>query len=120
LRGQPRSHGAKTQSTKDNLRRSNSTINFVWSPVWKEVIKRASYKAKIGRIQRMVNIKIANRTVSNKAMCVITELIPIQIKIQEAANLLYLIKIEGINYEITMESRHCIYPSKQITIVAEQ
>jgi len=113
--------GPKTQSTKDNLRRSNATINFIWLPVWKEVIKRASNKAKIGRIQRMVNIKIANayRTVSNKAMCVITGLIPIHIKIK-AANLHYLFKIEGINYEIRMESRHCIYPSKQIIIVAEQ
>ena len=27
--------------------------------VWKEVIKRAYYKAKIGRIQRMINTKIA-------------------------------------------------------------
>ena len=29
------------------------------APVWKEAIKRACYKAKIGRIQRMNNIKLA-------------------------------------------------------------
>jgi len=42
----------------------------------------ACYKAKIIRVQRLINIKIAKvyRTVSNEALCVITGLVPIHIK----------------------------------------
>ena len=70
----------------------------------------------------MINIKIAKayRTVSNEELCIITGLMPIHIKIQEAANLYDLFKTEGTNYDRAMESRHWIHPSKHITIVEEQ
>ena len=49
------------------------------APVWKSVLDKACYKAKIIRIQRLINIRIAMAccTVSNEALCVITGLIPI-------------------------------------------
>jgi hypothetical protein len=55
------------------------------APVWKSAMKKACYKAKIIRIQRLINIKIAKAycTVSNEALCVITGLMPINIKIAE-------------------------------------
>jgi len=48
-------------------------------------MNKSCYKAKLIRIQRLINIKItkAYRTVSNEALCVITRLIPINIKIEE-------------------------------------
>jgi hypothetical protein len=44
------------------------------APVWKSVMNRTCYKAKIVRIQILINIRIvkAYRTVSNEALCVIT------------------------------------------------
>ena len=55
------------------------------APVWKNEMNKSCYKAKLIRIQRLINIKItkAYRTVSNEALCVITRLIPINIKIEE-------------------------------------
>jgi len=59
------------------------------APVWKGVMDIACYKAKIIRVQRLINIKIAKayRTVSNEALCVITGLIPIHIKIEDSKEL---------------------------------
>ena len=52
------------------------------APVWKGVLDITCIKAKLIRVQRLNNIKItkAYRTVSNEALCVITGLIPINIK----------------------------------------
>jgi hypothetical protein len=53
--------------------------------VWNSVLNKKCYRNKIIRIQRLINIKIAKayRTVSNETLCVITGLIPINIKIDE-------------------------------------
>ena len=55
------------------------------TPVWKNVLKRHCYKAKLIRIQRLINLKIAKayRTVSNEALCIISGITPINIKIEE-------------------------------------
>jgi hypothetical protein len=54
------------------------------APVWKGAVNRSCYKAKLVRIQRLINIRItkAYRTVSNDALCIITGLMPINIKIE--------------------------------------
>jgi hypothetical protein len=66
-------------------------------PVWKSVMDNTCYKAKLIRIQRLINIRIAKayRTVSSEALCVITGLIPINIKIKEAAKYYECIKGHG-------------------------
>jgi len=63
------------------------------APVWKSALNKHCYKAKLIRIQRLINIRIAKayRTVSNEALCVIASIKPIHIKIEEA----------GRDYEIT-------------------
>ena len=52
------------------------------APVWKKTIDKVSYKLKLVRVQRLINIRIAKayRTVSNEALCILTGLIPIDIK----------------------------------------
>jgi hypothetical protein len=57
------------------------------APVWKRVLDNTCYKAKLIRIQRLINIRIAKayHKVSNETLCVITGLIPINIKIEETA-----------------------------------
>jgi hypothetical protein len=57
------------------------------APVWKSVLDNIFYKAKLISIKRLINIGIAKayRTLSSEALCVITGLIPINIKIEETA-----------------------------------
>jgi len=64
------------------------------APVWRNVIDKASYKSKLVRVQRLINIKIAKayRTVSNDALCILTGLTPIAIKMQETSKLYQLTK----------------------------
>jgi len=54
--------------------------------VWKKAIDKVSYKSKLIIVQRLINIRItkAYRTVSNKALCILTGLTTIAIKIEEA------------------------------------
>ena len=57
------------------------------APVWKSVLEKLCYKTKLIRMQRIINFRTAKayRTVSNEALCVITGLLPINIKIEETA-----------------------------------
>jgi hypothetical protein len=70
----------KTINTGGNL-----PLLLYGAPVWKNVTNKSCYKAKLIRIKRLMNIEIAKacRTVSNEALCVITSLIPINIKIEK-------------------------------------
>jgi len=54
------------------------------APVWADIIEKTSYRKKLTRVQRLINIKVAKvyRTVSNDALCIITGLTPIHIKIK--------------------------------------
>jgi hypothetical protein len=63
------------------------------APVWIRAMEKGKYKNKIIRVQRLINIKMAKayRTVSNDALCVITGMTPINIKIEEAAELYHQI-----------------------------
>jgi hypothetical protein len=50
------------------------------APVWRKAIDKVSYKTKLVRVQRLMNIKVAKayRTVSNDALCVLTGFTPSQ------------------------------------------
>jgi len=62
------------------------------APVWINAINKARYKLKITKVQRLINIRLARayRMVSNEALCLITGLTPIDIKIEETAQLYQL------------------------------
>jgi hypothetical protein len=62
----------------------------------------------------------AYRTVSNEALCIITGLIPINFKIEEAAKLHELTKEEGTWYDRAMDIKNWVHPSKRITIIEGQ
>jgi hypothetical protein len=55
-------------------------------------MEKESYKSKLLRVQRLINFKMAKayRTVSNEALCLLTGMTPIDIKIEEAAQLYQL------------------------------
>ena len=91
------------------------------APVWKSVLDNTSYKAKIIRIQRLINIRIAKayRTVSSDALCVITGIIPINIKIEEIAKYYECIKGNGNLIDREMEVKHWTHPANSVKIIEE-
>jgi hypothetical protein len=64
------------------------------APVWAETIEKTTHRKKLTRVQRLINIKIAKayRTVSNEALCIITGLTPIHIKIKETLELYKIVR----------------------------
>jgi hypothetical protein len=73
--------------------------------VWRKAIDKASYKSKLVRVQRLINIKIANacRTVSNDALCILTGLTPNAIKYRRHLNYISSPKVtEGRKYWLTV------------------
>jgi RNA binding protein fox-1 len=82
------------------------------SPIWINTLTNASYKIKLTRVQRLINIRIAKsyRTVSNEALCMITGLTPIDIKIEETTQFFQITKgnkkeEEQINHDT--RTKHC-------------
>jgi len=92
------------------------------SPVWKGVLDITCYKSKSIRVQRLINIRIAKayRTVSNGALCVITDLIPINIKIEETAKYYESVKGQGNLFDGEMEVKHWTHPAKAVEITDGQ
>ena len=76
------------------------------APVWKSVLNRFCYKAKLIRIQRLINLRTAKayHTVSNEALCVIYGRIPINIKIEETGKFYEITKGIGTQYDREMEN----------------
>jgi hypothetical protein len=81
-------------------------------------MNKSCYKAKLIRIQRLINIKTAKayRTVSNEALCIITGLIPIDIKIEETGKCYEITKGKG-TYDREMEVKNWNHPAKQVKII---
>jgi len=80
------------------------------------------YKAKLIRVQRLINIRIAKayRTVSNEALCVITGLILINIKIEETAKYYESVKGQGNLFYREMEVKHWTHPANTVEITDGQ
>jgi len=59
-----------------------------------KTIHNVSYKSKLLRLQRPINIRIAKayRTVSNEALCILTGLTPIDLKMEKAFLFYHLTK----------------------------
>jgi len=89
------------------------------APVWKGALNKASFKARLVRIQRLMNVKIAKayRTVSNDALCIITGLMPIHIKIQEVAKYYEINKCKDEQYDRDTEPQNWIHPAKHIAVI---
>jgi len=87
------------------------------APIWYKVIDIASNKLKLIIVQRIINIKIAKayRTVSNEALCALTGLTPITIKIQEASQYYRIIRgrEKDTNVETRMGTQYWQNPQQQ-------
>ena len=94
------------------------------SPAWKKAIYKASYKSKLIRAERLINIRIANsyRTISNEALCILTGLTPIAIKIEETLQLYEYIRgttKEGILFDSDMRVKYWHHQAETITFLTE-
>jgi hypothetical protein len=93
-------------------------------PVWRKAIDKVSYKTKLVRAQRLMNIKVAKayRTVSNDALCVLTGLTPIAIKIQEASQFYQLTKGnrgKEVLFDRDMGVKYWHHPAETINFLTE-
>ena len=88
------------------------------APVWKNVLNRFCYKAKLNRIQKLINLRIAKayRTVSNEALCVINGITPIHIKIEAIGRLYEITQGIGTQYDEDMEPEIWTHPATHIKI----
>ena len=86
--------------------------------MWNSVLNRKCYRSKLIRIQRLINIKIAKayRTVSNEALCVITGLMPINIKIEETVKYYEYVKGNGNLFDREMEAKYWTHPADTVKI----
>ena len=59
--------------------------------MWINVMEIKICESKLIRVQRLINIKMAKayRTVSHEALCILTGMTPIEIKIEEAVQIYY-------------------------------
>jgi ribonuclease HI len=59
------------------------------APVWIESMKKQYNKAKYIKVQRLINLRMAKayRMISHKALCILTGILPINIRAEEAAAL---------------------------------
>jgi ribonuclease HI len=89
------------------------------APVWNSVLKRQCYKAKLIRIQRLINLRMAKayRTVSNEALCIINGITPINIKIAEIGKLYDITKGGKYQYDREMEKENWNHPALQVNII---
>jgi len=92
------------------------------APVWANIMDSKCYRQKIARVQRLINIKIAKayRTVSHEALCILTGLTPIHIKIDEAAQLYQKTrenryKDQPIDHDKT--AKHWLHPAVKTTVL---
>ena len=94
------------------------------APVWIKAMGKEKYKKKLSRVQRLINIKMAKayRTVSSEALCVITGMTPINLKIEQAAE--FYLHTRGqlkdtAQFDNNKEARFWQHPAEMVIRTAE-
>jgi hypothetical protein len=93
------------KSAKLNWGSSHKTLQTIYlggiqplltygAPIWIKSMRKENYKARLLRVLRLTNVKMAKAygTVSHEALCVLAGMMPIDIKIEEDAQLYQLTK----------------------------
>jgi hypothetical protein len=95
------------------------------APIWVIALTKNCYNIKLTRFQRLINIRIAKSypTVSNEALCMITGLTPIDIKIKETAQLFQITKgnkkKEEEQFDLDTRTNHWLHPYITFTILED-
>jgi ribonuclease HI len=95
------------------------------APIWKKALDKECYRLKLIRVQRLINIKMAKayRTVSNEALCILSGITPIIIKIQESIQLYEIIRSNKreetlVDYDVGVN--HWQHPAERINLLTEE
>jgi len=87
--------------------------------IWIGAMGKKCNKILYSRVQRLMNIKIANayRMTSNEVLCILTGTTPIEIKVEEAANL-YRITRDKQNHQLDLdvEPEYWTHPADSVKI----
>jgi len=126
---------ALSRSAKINWGLSHNALKSIYTgailplllygaPIWVNVITKACYRTKLNMVQRLINIRIAKsyRMVSNEALCMITGLTPIDIKIEETAQLYQITKgnmKEEVQFDHDTRTKHWLQPAISLTILED-
>jgi len=94
------------------------------APVWIKAMGKEKYKKKLSRVQRLINIKMAKayRTVSSEALCVITGMTPIHLKIEQAAEFYLHTRSQlkdTVQFDNNKEVRFWQHPAETVIRTAE-
>jgi len=124
------------KSAKLNWRLNHAALKTIYTdgilpllqygpPVWISDIDKACYKLKLVRVQRLIYIKIAKayRTVWSEALCILTGLTPIAVKLEEVVKLYHLTRgskkeNETIDHDATV--KHWFQPVETTTILDDK
>jgi hypothetical protein len=92
--------------------------------IWINILNKYCYVRKLTRVQRLIHIRTAKsyRTVSNEALCMITGLTPIDIKIKESAQLFQITKgYKRVEYQFDqdMKIKHWLHSAISFTILED-
>jgi len=92
------------------------------APIWINALSKACYRTKFTRVQRLINIRISKSylTVSNEALCMITGLTPIDIKIEETTRLFQITKgniKDEVQFDHDTRTKHWLHPAISFTIL---
>jgi hypothetical protein len=95
------------------------------APVWIDAMKYEHNRQKYVRVQRLINLKIgrAYRTTSSEALCNLTGMTPITLKLEEALTQYTFRDTQqqpAMNLDQDIEYRHWPHPAKAISIEETQ
>ena len=91
------------------------------APVWIDAMKYKHNRQKYIRVQRLINIKMAKayRTTSSEALCILTGMMPINIKLEEVVKRYNINKKMGSQtfvLDSAVELKHWLHPADAVTI----
>jgi len=91
------------------------------APVWIEAMKYRHNRQTYIRVQRLINLRMARayRTTSSEALCILTGMTPIVLKLEEVVKQ-YTLKVkqqqQAINLDHDVEHKYWPHPAKVISI----
>jgi hypothetical protein len=98
-------------------------MSLYGTPFWIEALEKECNKTIYNRVQSLINIKIAKafQTTSNEALCILTGLTPIVIKVEEAAKLYNIMRksqVHEIDYEV--QPKDWLHPADSVRTTEQQ
>jgi len=115
------SWGIKSEAIATKYKGAILPLLTYGAPVWIEAMKYRRKRQKYIRVQRLINLRMARayRTTSSEALCILTGMTPIVLKLEEVVKQ-YTLKVmqqqQAINQDHDVEHKYWSHPAKVISI----